>query len=162
MSKVSSSGPAAPGGASVLVVLDASVLVSAIFGGIPAKAVSLALREEIVVSDEVMKELERVSADMVERVGPERATAWNGHYYPLFAGFRMVKVGQRVRICRDATDDAYLSLALAAGASYLVTGDEDLLTISRRSLADAGLAHLAIVTPREFVTHMRGRQDSPV
>jgi hypothetical protein len=36
---------------------------------------------------------------------------------------------QRVRDCRDAKDDKYLELALAADASTVVSSDEDLLVL---------------------------------
>ena len=36
---------------------------------------------------------------------------------------------ERVTDCRDAKDNKYLELALAAGAGILVTGDADLLVL---------------------------------
>lgn len=37
--------------------------------------------------------------------------------------------GQRVRECRDAKDDKYLELALAAEASIIVSSDDDLVVM---------------------------------
>lgn len=36
--------------------------------------------------------------------------------------------------CRDAADDKFIQTALAAGAAWLVTGDQDLLVLSRGML----------------------------
>lgn len=36
--------------------------------------------------------------------------------------------------CRDATDDKFIHVALAAGSAWLVTGDQDLLVLSQRML----------------------------
>ena len=45
--------------------------------------------------------------------------------------------------CRDPDDDVVLATALAGRADYLVTGDEDLLTLTRYH-------DTRILTPREF------------
>ncbi len=38
---------------------------------------------------------------------------------------------RRVRICRDPDDDMVIEAALAGDADYVVTGDEDLLTLGQ-------------------------------
>ena len=38
--------------------------------------------------------------------------------------------GETVRDCRDGKDNRYLELALAAGATAIVSGDEDLLVLN--------------------------------
>ncbi len=48
-------------------------------------------------------------------------------------------------ICRDADDDALLGCAANAGIEYLVTGDDDLLTLKR-------FETVVILTAREFLT----------
>lgn len=48
-------------------------------------------------------------------------------------------------LCRDAADDKFLHLALAAGANWLITGDQDLLV-----LADSPAAQgVGILSPAE-------------
>lgn len=54
---------------------------------------------------------------------------------------------EKVEDCRDDKDNRYLELALAAGASIIVSGDEDLLVLNpwhgvRVSRADQFLAEL--------------------
>lgn len=38
-------------------------------------------------------------------------------------------------LCRDPADDKFLHVALAAGAAWLITGDQDLLVLSETALA---------------------------
>jgi len=46
-------------------------------------------------------------------------------------------------VCRDADDDIVLATALAAQADFIVTGDDDLLTLKEHQ-------GIRIVSPREF------------
>lgn len=41
----------------------------------------------------------------------------------------VVHPGEAVRLCRDPADDKFLECAVAAGADYLVSADEDLLML---------------------------------
>jgi predicted nucleic acid-binding protein len=65
-----------------------------------------------------------------------------------------IGIPPRLKICRDPKDDAYLSLAKAVHADYLVTGDSDLLSLTRQDLERAGLSHLVITSPRGFLDQM--------
>ena len=56
----------------------------------------------------------------------------------------LVKPEVTVRICRDPHDDMFIAAALAGRAEYVVTGDEDLLTLKRRE-------GIRFVTPRQFL-----------
>ena len=49
-----------------------------------------------------------------------------------------------IPVCRDVDDDWILATAVAAQAEYLITGDNDLLTLKTH-------AGVSIVTPREFL-----------
>ena len=50
-------------------------------------------------------------------------------------------------VSRDADDDVVLATAVAAGASLIVTGDQDLLVIGRRNGID-------IASPRDFLRRL--------
>lgn len=47
-------------------------------------------------------------------------------------------------VCRDATDDIVLATAIAAGADFIVTGDQDLLVLKSHE-------GVRILTPRAFL-----------
>ncbi len=80
---------------------------------------------------------------------------WTESFLPsLLKKMRVVEAPPRLKLCRDSKDDAYLSLAKSVQASYLVTGDKDLLSLSTDSLQRAGLPHLVITTPRGFLEQL--------
>jgi putative PIN family toxin of toxin-antitoxin system len=54
---------------------------------------------------------------------------------------------KRLLICRDPEDNMILECCLAARAELLITGDRDLLEVSRASLRAAGLRKLRILRP---------------
>lgn len=137
----------------VKTILDANILVSAVFGGLPAQAVERALRDEVWVSPHIQKELYSLSRPLSKRLSPPKLQKWNELFLPLVAGMRVAEVPHKLRLSRDPKDDMYLSLALAVSADYLVTGDQDLLSIKREKLDAAGLKKLSVVTPRAFLEH---------
>lgn len=51
---------------------------------------------------------------------------------------------RKIKVCRDPEDDMLIEAALAGGAEYVVTGDEDLLTLKR-------FETVRFVTPRLFL-----------
>jgi putative PIN family toxin of toxin-antitoxin system len=60
--------------------------------------------------------------------------------------FEIINVQQEVKgICRDPRDHIFLSCASAAGADFLVTGDEDLLILKK-------FQKTRILTPSDFMT----------
>jgi putative PIN family toxin of toxin-antitoxin system len=57
---------------------------------------------------------------------------------------QLVHPTRRVQVCRDPKDDMIIEAAVAGAAEYIVTGDEDLLTLER-------FEKIQIVTPRIFL-----------
>lgn len=55
------------------------------------------------------------------------------------------KVNSAPRICRDPDDDMIIAGAVDASADYIVTGDEDLLTLKK-------FKNIIILNPRNFET----------
>ena len=114
-----------------MIVFDASTLVSAAFSGdgVPARAIQHALREDqVAVSEQVMTEL----VDVLHR--PSVARFLSPHLRSELLG-QLVALGipfepaEPVTDCRDAKDNKYLELALAAGAGTIVSSDADLLVL---------------------------------
>jgi len=56
----------------------------------------------------------------------------------------LVEPSEAIRMCRDAKDDKFLELAVSGGASYIITGDDDLLVLHP-------FRNIAITTPAEFL-----------
>jgi putative PIN family toxin of toxin-antitoxin system len=54
-----------------------------------------------------------------------------------------VPILQQVKLCRDAKDDKFIELALNGDASYLISGDDDLLVLEK-------IQDVSIVNPRTF------------
>jgi putative PIN family toxin of toxin-antitoxin system len=64
--------------------------------------------------------------------------------------FDVVEIGDKVNgVCRDPYDDIFLSVAVSAAASWIVTGDKDLLEVGEYGGA-------RIVPPNEFLKRVLG------
>ena len=61
----------------------------------------------------------------------------------IFSSFISFEVKSDLKICRDPDDDKFVNCAIDARAIYIVSGDNDLLTIKN-------FAGIEIVTAREF------------
>jgi len=134
------------------VVLDANVLISAAFGGVPRRAVRKAFGHEVFVSPDIREELLGLSEELSAKLSPDQISRFRRLMKVLLLKSASVTPNRDVGLCRDSTDNAYLSLCLAAAADYLITGDLDLLSIRKECLAEAGLSHLTITTPRKFLS----------
>lgn len=134
----------------LVLVADTNVFVSALLlpSSVAAKALNNALAlHTVVVSAETLAELgEVLGRPKFDRYlsSDERQS-----YFELLAGVvRLVNVPHAVVACRDPKDDKFLSLALAAEANFLITGDQDLLVLHP-------FHEVAIVTPADFIAHAR-------
>jgi len=70
---------------------------------------------------------------------------------------RVVVPTRPVSLCRDPEDDMVLECCRAARASFLITGDRDLLDLATRVASVAGLRRLVILAPRAFVERTLSR-----
>lgn len=130
----------------IRVVLDTNVLVSATLfpESIPRQALRKAYGDcEVVFSEETIAELNTVLLrDKFNRFMSVNERTRLGRAFVDAA--KVVDDIVALQACRDAGDDRFLALAVAAGARYLVTGDADLLAL-------VPFRDLAIVTPAEFL-----------
>ena len=134
----------------VRVVIDTNVFVSALASpkSAPKQAIDTAFETAtLLVSQTTLAELVEVlhrpkfvryfslpdARSIIERVADEAM---------------LVPIANSTQRVRDPKDDAFLDLAVAGRADWLVTGDNDLLV-----LAAVGMAR--IVTPADFVEVMR-------
>ncbi len=114
------------------VVFDVSSLVGALLksGAVPERALLLArTHETLVLSPAVEAEIREVFSRPNFR--KYLATGRAEHILDLLAAASVsVSPTETVRDCRDAKDNKYLELALAANAATIVSSDDDLLILN--------------------------------
>ena len=114
------------------VVVDTNCWISFLIGRRLTRLVDLLSDErvQLVVCDELLAEIHEVTQrPKFARYFPEKEVdsliefmlIISEHYEPQ----------QVVRLCRDEADDYLLSLALESHAHFLITGDQDLLVLSK-------------------------------
>lgn len=135
------------------VVIDANVIVSAMFGGTPRKAFLKALRTcDVYISPEIKLELSGLLDELEDKVGRSGIRRLRSIFLNLLSTSKEVVAGRKIELSRDKKDDAYLNLCLKVRADYLLTGDKDLLEISPQKLKPSGLNRLKIVSPEVFLS----------
>jgi putative PIN family toxin of toxin-antitoxin system len=133
------------------VVIDANVMISAVFGGKPLEAVARSLKEhDVFVSTSILQELEGVLKRLSKKLSPEQIGYLQETMGQLLREAHRVPVSTHLSISRDPKDDHYLSLAKEAQADFLITGDKDLLSLRAEALKKNGIACL-IMTPAAFL-----------
>jgi uncharacterized protein len=129
--------------------MDTGVLVSAFaFGGIPERAVKRAFREtEVFVSPDLLEEYREVPLDLEAqgKLTYDQLKALISGLASFVAQAILVNPRRKLSICRDPEDNMVLECCLEARASFLVSGDKDLL-----DLRDLPFA-LKVLTPRQFL-----------
>ena len=131
-------------------VADTNVLISrlAFRNSVPAQAVRHATgRGELLVSLETLGELESVlfrpKFDAYLTLS-ERLAFFEE--IRLTASF--IESVAPVSACRDPKDDKFLALAIVGRADFILSGDQDLLTLHP-------FRGIAILTPRQYLDHKR-------
>ena len=132
------------------VVFDTNILISGyLWGGIPRKALEKTRTTEwiLVLSEDGIKEFIRVlSYSKFALTAPEIQPIITD----LEENAEFVEVKSSVEIIKeDPSDNIFLSLALAGGASYIVSGDSHLLNIKRYK-------DIEIITAKQF-TEIKGK-----
>ncbi|MGH8701875.1 MAG: putative toxin-antitoxin system toxin component, PIN family [Burkholderiales bacterium] len=100
------------------------------------------------VSAETVAELVRVLAYPKLKLSEEETKNVLAHYMEHAEVVREAGASLRIPECRDPDDRIFLKLAYAARADALVTGDEDLLTLS-------GKSRIPILMPDALRTELR-------
>jgi uncharacterized protein len=112
-------------------VFDTGVLVGAVLfpDSIPGKALQEALRQgRLLLSQSTTQEV----AEVLNRPKFDRYVHSHTRKRFLAALVRealIVQTSLSLAVCRDPEDDKFLELAVSGNASFLVTGDQDLLVL---------------------------------
>lgn len=127
------------------VVLDTNVIVSGVFwAGVPRQILRLAVSRQFhaCMSVAIMTEYTEVLHRLGVRFG---RLDWAGHWNAeIIERFTVVHGSYRYDDCRDSDDAMFVECAVNAGASYVVSGDDDLLSL--RKVED-----VVILTPAQFL-----------
>ena len=133
------------------VVVDANILISSVFGGLPLEAMNLALsHHEVFYSEEIENELNGVLQKIEVKLKNNQVQKLQENMSRFLSFCKKIPVTENLSICRDRKDDRYLSLCKQVNADFLITGDKDLLTISKKLLDKNNLTS-NIISPAEFV-----------
>ncbi len=128
-------------------MFDTNVLISALLipESIPRRALDRTIRKgEVLLSFELLAELSEVlSRKQFRRYVDEEDI--RRFLAALTREARWVEVDVEVKACRDPDDDKLLELGVSGAASYIVTGDADLLDLDP-------FRGMRIITPLEFLT----------
>jgi putative PIN family toxin of toxin-antitoxin system len=137
------------------VVFDSTTLVSAFLrkGGVTGKLLERAAQGEfeLYLADAIIEETRQVLLNREHlRLHFSYTNLEVEEYASLLRTFaRLVSHLPSVKICRDPNDDYVIATALAAGASYLVARDKDLLTL-------ATYQDVTMISPEAFMQFLRG------
>ena len=111
------------------IVIDTNVIASAVFfGGKPYQLFHYIMEGRVVVvaSKEIVDEYEEIVLRL-KRKYPEIKTKIP--LPELLARFELIRVSSDIRVSRDPDDDKFISCAVDGKCLYIVSGDDDLLTI---------------------------------
>lgn len=111
------------------IVIDTNVLASAVFfGGKPYQLLQYIMesRVNVVASKEIVDEYEEIVLRLKQKY-----PAFNTKIplQDLLARFEIIRVSSEVHASRDPDDDKFLSCAVDGKCLYIVSGDNDLLSI---------------------------------
>jgi putative PIN family toxin of toxin-antitoxin system len=138
------------------VVIDANVIVSALFGGTPRKAFLKALRTcDIYSSPEIKLELNGLLDELDDKLARSKIRRLRSIISNLLSASKVVEASKKIELSRDKKDNAYLNLCLRVRADFLLTGDKDPLEIPPRKLKPSGLNRLKIVSPDIFLSELK-------
>jgi putative PIN family toxin of toxin-antitoxin system len=129
-------------------VIDTNTLLSAVLSKDGNNTTALAFQKVLkkgvlLASDETFAEL----ADVIFRSKFDKYLS-DEKRWKFLSEFRKlavwVEITEHVEDCRDKKDNKFLSLALAANATLIISGDQDLLTLHPYK-------NIPIITARQFI-----------
>ena len=126
------------------IVIDTNVFISAIFfGGMPLKVLQTVISKEneAYISPAIWDEYNDVIDRMTQKYPSRLKTQLINE---LFKTFRLVIPKTEISICRDPDDDKFIECAIEADCIYIVSGDNDLLSLG-------GVGEIRICTPSAFL-----------
>lgn len=135
------------------IVIDTNVFISAVFfGGLPLKVLHsiISKQNDAYISPQIWDEYN----DVIERLTKKYPSRLKHQLIDeVFKVFKVISPSTAISICRDPDDDKFISCAIDAGCQYLVSGDDDLLSLGT-------VEEVTICTPSEFLNTLRTEENT--
>lgn len=116
----------------VKVVIDTVIFIRALINprGYNSEIVRRIDEFELFISEDILKEL----LDVLYRSNLKKKYDPSGNItisdiLNILSEATIITPSQKIEICRDPHDNKFIECAIAAGANYIISGDEDLLNI---------------------------------
>ena len=125
------------------ILIDTNIIISGLFfQGLPNKLLTEIDFEKfnICVNDEIFTEYKKQIDKKILKPKYHLNKALRKRF---FGNLKKFDIVSNLKICRDPKDDKFINCAIDAKAIYIVSGDNDLLTLKN-------FAGIEIVTAREF------------
>ncbi|MDI3474594.1 MAG: hypothetical protein PWQ79_391 [Thermococcaceae archaeon] len=135
------------------VVLDTNVVLAAMIkpSGLSALLIKALDGERLInfTSEDALDELTLKIGLLAEK--GKISPGWEGILAHFLRGSEIVSPSTSFNLCRDPDDNKWLEIAYAAGASYILTWDDDLLSLRNKEKAvKLGNHEVKILKPVEF------------
>ena len=111
------------------IVIDTNVVISGtFFGGKPGRVIEAVDRKEVTAfaTPAIIQEYKEIVEEMIAaKQGTLRTILWQ----KFFADLELIEETTTVSASRDPDDDKFISCAIDAEALFVVSGDDDLLSV---------------------------------
>lgn len=124
------------------IVIDTNVLISGLFfGGYPGQVLRYVCDWFFTscISIDILKEYNQTILKLSEKY----QMANNEILKPFLKDSLFVNVKSNLKVCRDSSDDKFINCAIDAKAIYIVSGDDDLLSLKN-------VEGIEIITAKDF------------
>lgn len=125
------------------IVIDTNVVISGVFfGGIPRKILTYVTSGSVTAcaTPSIVDEYNEIVAEMIDR---KSGKINKDILLRLLLQLEIITPVSHISICRDPDDNAFLECAEDAKALYIVSGDNDLLSLEQYK-------DIRIITAKEF------------
>ena len=113
------------------IVIDTNVIASAVFfGGRPYQLLRYIMEDyvEVVASKEIVDEYEEIILRLQQKYP---AITTKIPFHDILAKLEIIRVSSDIHVSRDPDDDKFISCAVDGKCLYIVSGDNDLLSIGK-------------------------------
>ena len=110
-------------------VIDTNVVISGVFfGGYPRLVLEAVLLNKFIAcaNKSIIDEYNEIVSEMIDR---KQGCLDKSILSPLIDSISIFDEKTKVKVCRDPYDDKFIECAVDSGASFIISGDKDLLDL---------------------------------